>query len=213
MEHESQDQKVYAKVRNPWLQAVVRHQSGALLTHWLFQGLLYMDPTERWFKLGLDLVLALIMGAVLALWLPVLPALVLGGLIAHTLNFLFNGQVYGVLKHFGSVRHTWEQFDGEVQRLRRRIAEEPSIVYAAAYGSLAREEWSPTSDLDLRLVRAPGVRSAWRVCWFAVEERTRAFWHRFPLDLFVLDTFASLNRMAENDRPVVLGGSERGIAS
>jgi hypothetical protein len=211
MEQEGQEQKVYAKVSNPWLRSVVKHRSGALLAHWLFQGLLYMDPTERWFKLGLDLVLTLIAGGVLGLWLPILPATLVGFLIAHTLNFLLNGQVYGVLKHFGSVQHTWEQFDEEVQRLRQRIAEEPSIVYAAAYGSLAREQWSPTSDLDLRLVRAPGIRSAWRVCWFAVQERARAFWNRFPLDLFVLDTCASLNRMAENDRPVVLGDSERGM--
>jgi hypothetical protein len=123
------------------------------------------------------------------------------------LNFVFNGQIYGALKHFGGVRYTWAEFNREIERLRVRVAQEPCIVYTAAYGSLAREEWSPTSDLDVRLVRAPGLRSAWRVCWFATRERARAFWKKFPLDMFVLDGYASLDKMSEN--PVILSSSNR----
>jgi hypothetical protein len=133
-------------------------------------------------------------------------------LAAHTLNFVLNGQIWVVLKDFDEVHHTWLAFDLEVKRLRLRIAQEPSIVYAAAYGSLARNEWSPTSDLDVRLVRAPGLLSAWRVCWFVARERSRAFYQRFPLDIFVLDTFASLDKMSERDYPVVLGGSRGDVS-
>jgi hypothetical protein len=180
---------------------------GALLVHWIFQGMLYMDATERWFKLGLDLLLSLVVGGILGLWWPSPLALGLGIAVAHTLNFVFNGQTWVVLKHFGQVRHTRQEFFREIRRLRARIRQEPHIVYAAAYGSLARGEWSPTSDLDVRLVRAPGLLSAWRVCWFATRERARAFWKGFPLDVFVLDGYASLNKMAEKRFPVVLGGS------
>lgn len=203
--------KYYANVDFPWLQPVVSRKLGALTVHWIFQGMLYMDPTERWFKLGLDFLLFLAVGGLLDLSLPRPLAIGLGIFTAHTLNFFFNGQIYGLLKTFGGVQHTWLEFNREVERLRVRIVQEPCIVYAAAYGSLAREKWSPTSDLDIRLVRAPGLRSAWRVCWFAACERARAFWRRFPLDVFVLDGYASLNRMSEKDSPVVLGGSDAGI--
>jgi thymidylate kinase/predicted nucleotidyltransferase len=196
---EKEKNSVYAKVDSPWMQRIVRQKSGALFVHWLFQGLFYMDPTERRVKLGLNLILTLLFGSLFKTRLPSLPAFGLGLITAHTLNFLFNGQIFGVLKHFGGVRHTWEEFNSEVERMRSVIAKEPDIVYAAAYGSLARSQWSPTSDLDLRLVRAPGLRSAIRTSWFAIRERARANFKRFPLDLYVLDSYDSLMRMSEKD--------------
>jgi hypothetical protein len=200
--------KYYAVSDSPWLRPILRHRLGALIVHWIFQGMLYMDATERWFKLALDLLLSLVIGGIADLWWPRPLAIGLGIVVAHTLNLIFNGQIWVVLKHFGGVEHTWLEFKREAERLRVRIAQEPYILYAAAYGSLARGEWSPTSDLDVRLVRAPGLLSAWRVCWFAARERARAFWRRFPLDVFVLDRYSSLNRMSEKDFPVVLGGSD-----
>ena len=197
-------QKPYANIHSPWLQPIVTRRWGALALHWLFQGMLYMDPTERLFKLGLDLFLTLVTGGFLFLWLSFPFALGIGALIAHTLNFLFNGQVYAVLKTFGGVQHTWEEFHWELERMRIRVVQEPYILYAAAYGSLARDEWSSTSDLDVRLVRAPGWRGAWRVCWFAAWERARAYRNRFPLDVFVLDRCTSLEKMSERSTPVIL---------
>jgi thymidylate kinase/predicted nucleotidyltransferase len=206
-EQDQHDISIYAKVKSPWMQRLVHRKEGALAVHWLFQGLLYMDPTERRIKLGIDLLLALLFGSLLKRRLRTLPAFGLGLVAAHTLNFIFNGQIFGVLKHFGGVRHSWDEFNGEVERMRRKVAEEPDIVYAAAFGSLARSEWSPTSDLDVRLVRAPGLRSALRVGWFAIKERARANFIRFPLDLYVLDRHESLGRMSEKE-PVYLAGSE-----
>ena len=170
-----------------------------------------MDKTERAFKIGLDAALTAALARLLGRWLPTWAALALGWVIAHTLNFLFNGQIYGVLKHFGGVRRTWEEFNAEVDALAQRIDREPAIIYAAAYGSLARDQWKPTSDLDVRLVRASGARNAWRASWFAVNERTRALFGKFPLDLLVLDSCEALERMAEKE-PVVLAknGAVRG---
>lgn len=205
-----QEKDYYAKVKAPWMQSIVGHKAGALMVHWVFQGMLYMDPTERLFKIGLDLALLLVIGVPLSTWLPLPLALASGAVAAHTLNFMFNGQIYGVLKHFGSVYNTWDAFNDEVERLRHRAAHEPSIEFAAIYGSVAREEWSPASDIDLRIVRAPGLRSAWRACWFAVQERARAFVKGFPLDMFVLDEYQSLNKLAEKRHPVILVGTPRG---
>jgi hypothetical protein len=192
------------------LRPLLRSPLLALAVHWIFQGMLYMDRTERLFKLGLDLLWtaalapALFLGAGLRLqW-----ALPLAFGLAHTLNLLLNGQIWVVLKHFGLVRHTREEFEEVMDELAARVTAEPSIAYAAVYGSLARGKWDETSDLDVRLVRVPGWRAAWRVCWFAMRERTRAFWLRFPLDLFILDDHASLAKLSEKHTPLVLGGTE-----
>lgn len=200
MEH----QKSYAKVESPWLRLLVSRRCGALASHWMFQGMLNMDRSERYFKVGLDLVLWMILTPILRIWLSGPLALGLGLWAAHTVNFVVNGQIYAVLKTFGKVQSTQISYEREVAMLSERLAREPAVLYAAAYGSLARGQWSPTSDLDVRLVRAPGWRSALRVCWFALRERSRAFWRRFPLDIFVLDSYASLERLAEKDSPVIL---------
>jgi hypothetical protein len=203
----------YAKLDTPWLRPLLSRPWGALAVHWLFQGTLQMDPTERYFKLGVDAGLTLLFARLLGRWLGGVGAWLVGGLVAHTLNFLFNGQIYGVLKHFGGVERSWDEFNREVEALSERIDQEPSLVYAAAYGSLARSEWSPTSDLDVRIVRAPGLANGLRASWFAVRERSRALAQRFPLDLLVLDSYKALGSMAERDTPVVLsqadGSAER----
>jgi len=202
----------YRVSKSKYMRPLLRHKSAAVAIHWLFQGILQMDATERAWKAALDAILA---GAIFFLfcWLkPMRLAQVykaaLALLAAHTINFLLNAHFWVVLKHFGSVSNDWTTYQAELMRLRQRIAAEPYIRFAAAYGSLARAQWSPHSDLDLRLVRAPGLNSALHVCWFATRERARAFFRRFPLDVYVLDQHASLANMAESACPVILGGSD-----
>jgi predicted nucleotidyltransferase len=175
----------------------------ALSVHWVFQGMLNMDRTERLLRIGAEVVL---MGISLLLFvlagkLPLIWAAVAAFLVAHTLNFLFNGQIWVVLKHFGLVRHSRAEFDEYLCQLSERVMAEPSIEYAAAYGSLVRGEWRPTSDLDVRLVRKPGVVSSLRACWFVLQERTRALINKFPLDVFVLDGPELLAEMRDDERP------------
>jgi predicted nucleotidyltransferase len=197
-------EKGYANISTPGLKALVSRKEGALLLHWLVQGLLYMDRTERLFKIGLDLVGGLFLGALLRVRLSRWAAFSAGFFIAHTLNFLFNGHLWGVLKHFGGVQNSRDEFSQEVESLKERLACEPSIVYAAAYGSLARGEWSPTSDLDVRMVRAPGMHNGWKASIFVLRERTRAFLSGFPIDIFVFDDYKFRTRMREDASPVVL---------
>jgi hypothetical protein len=196
--------RYYAVSNSPLFVPLLRRRSIALMTHWTFQCLLYMDRSERLFKLGFEVLLTIAIAVPLQLALTPALAWISAVLIGHTLNFIFNGQFWVVLKHFGHVRHTASQFQRELHRLQDEIRGEPSIVYAAAYGSIARGELKETSDLDVRLVRAPGVGNGLRSCWFAARQRTRAFWTRFPLDVYVLDGYASLAKLAEKDSPVVL---------
>ena len=175
----------------------------ALGVHWVFQGMVHMDRTELLFKIGVEVTL---IGLALPLFVlaggfPFAWSAVIAFLVAHTLNFLFNGQVWVVLKHFGMVRHNWAEFQDYLCQLAGRIRAEHSLEYAATYGSLVRGEWHPTSDLDVRLVRRPGMVSGLRTCWFVLRERTRAFVSRFPLDMFVLDGPERLVEMRDDELP------------
>ena len=200
--------KTYANCKSRHLGPLVQHKSVALASHWFFQSTLYMDTTERLWKFGLDVLLTAILAGLLRGHMRRLPLIAVAWCGAHTFNFFFNAHFWSLTKHFGSINQDWLAYQSELIRLQQRIGREPNILFAAAYGSLARARWSPHSDLDVRLVRAPGILSACCVCWFATYERARAFLCRFPLDLYVLDSYSSLAQLSECSQPIVLGGSD-----
>jgi predicted nucleotidyltransferase len=72
------------------------------------------------------------------------------------------------------------------------------------YGSLTRGELRPTSDLDVRLIRRPGLVNGLRACWFVLRERTRAHLTGFPIDFLVLDSPRLLKRMRPDEPPLVI---------
>lgn len=192
----------YGKFRSPLLRSILKRPAAALALHWVFQGLVYMDPAERWFKLALDALLTALLAPLLGLFLRPVPALLLSFLAAHTLNFLFNGQLWGALKQYGLVYTSPQIFEGYLSGLRRRASREPSIRHLYVYGSLAREEWSPFSDLDARLVRRPGFFNGLSACWFVLKERSRALFARFPLDLYVIDRVGNLKKLRPDETAV-----------
>lgn len=204
-------EKSYAKVTNPILCKLLKHPIVAVGLHWAFQSLFYMDPTERRFKLGMDLIVTLALGLILSARVKGTIAWLCGFLIAHTLNFLFNGQIWGVLKTYGYLEQSSAAFTSYIEQLRMRAAAEPSIERLIVYGSLARRDWSPTSDLDGRIVRKPGFRNGIRSCWFLMRERSRALVRRFPLDLYVVDNASSLSKLRADEDGIELKGDTNPI--
>ena len=85
----------------PLLRLLLRSKWSALTIHWVFQGLLNMDRTERLFKLGADIVLTLVFWAILRLLMVEYGAVLLALVIAHSVNFIFNGQAPSILLHYG----------------------------------------------------------------------------------------------------------------
>jgi hypothetical protein len=190
----------YGKVASGVGRWLLRNPIVALASHWTFQSLLYMDATERWFKLGLDVLWTIGGGLLLNAWVSWPIACLISFPIAHTINFLFNGHLLGVLKHFGIIRTSYEIFAQYIDQLTRRACDESCIQSLAIYGSVARQEWSPTSDLDVRLLRKPGIHNGLRACWFTMRERSRAVLSLFPLDIYVLDSEESYRKLRQDER-------------
>jgi predicted nucleotidyltransferase len=195
------DARGYAHVSHPALRRALRSPATAVMAHWIFQGTLYMSTTERRFKLALDALLTILAAIPLSTWLRWEMAWLAAFLQAHTLNFLFNGHLWGVLKHYGAVRLRRSEYQTYLCLLSSRIGAEPSIQWAGVYGSLVRGDWSPTSDLDVRLVRKPGAANAMRACLFVLSERSRALVAKFPLDIYLLDDPGQLDAMRADESP------------
>lgn len=195
----------YAKVKNQALQNVMKQPVFAIVSHWLFQSLFYMDATERWLKIGLDVVLSILIGSLLSMayssaW--VWPAALM---FAHTLNFLLNGQLWGVLKHYGFIKTHKVDFQRYVLGFKQRALAESSINQVLVYGSLARGQWKEQSDFDARIVRKPGFRNGISAAVFLLRERSRALFYIFPLDVYVLDGLSSVYRqkLAEDGKDLL----------
>lgn len=205
-------QKYYSLSKARILRPVLRRRGTALFVHWLFQGIPAMDITEMIFKLTTDIFLAAVLALITVRWLSIIPALLFGLFIGHSVNFILNGQVFVVLKHFGDVRHEQHEFDRYLRATKDRIRTEPSIRWAAIYGSMSREELKETSDVDLRLIRHPGFVNGIRSCWFVLRERTRAHLHQFPLDVLLLDSPRLLRRHRSDEIPIVLCDRSNGTS-
>lgn len=175
--------------------------SVSLFVHWVFQGMLNMDRTERLFKLSIDGAIA---GLVVA-QTGYSPAMLgLGLLVGHTFNFVFNAQINVVLKCFGISRANQRSLTHYLESFGRRVEREPSIWFAAAYGSMSRNELRDTSDIDIRVIRSAGFIAAVRSCGFAALERCRALFTGIPLDIFVLDDRRGLSKLRVDEPAVVL---------
>ena len=194
----------YGNVANQTAARMLRYPPIGLASHWFFQSLTYMDKTERRFKLALDGGLAVLLWRVLRRTLRPRASVAVSIFAAHTFNFVFNSHLWGALKHYGLANQRYDEFDHYRQGLETRIRAEQSVIFAAEYGSLARSTWRPSSDIDVRIVRRPGVASGLRACGFVLRERTRATIGRFPLDIYVLDDFTLLAALHAGEEQVVL---------
>ncbi|MCE5257578.1 MAG: nucleotidyltransferase domain-containing protein [Chloroflexi bacterium] len=194
----------YKASKSPWLRPLLSNVYCALASHWLFQSMLAMDHSERAFKITTDVLFTVLFYLVLSRWLLLAPAICLAFILAHTINLLLNGHIYAVVKSFGYVQTDKSVFDAYLSSLRGRIQHEPSLRWAAAYGSVARGELSATSDLDVRVIRFPGFVNGIRACIFVCRERTQAHLRRFPLDILLLDSPRLLSRLRPDEPPLVI---------
>ncbi len=177
----------YAKATSEALKKMMKHPVPAVLSHWLFQSLFYMDATEKWFKIGLDASITMLVGLIFSLRFHSLVPWLVAFLFAHTVNFLFNGHLWGVLKHYGVIQIDRADFEKYVMSFQKRAQAQNSIEKILVFGSLARGQWKNNSDFDARIIRKSGLKNGIDACLFLVCERSRAFIHEFPVDIYILD--------------------------
>ena len=166
--------------------------------NWIFQSLLYMDKTEKIFKLLLDLILIIILFLILNHFLVVYLSLILSILIAHTINWILNGHIFALFKTFGKVKTKPEQFKKYINDLKEKSSNENSVFLVATFGSFSINNIKETSDIDIRIVRKKGFLNGLKSCIFTMEERSIAFFNKFPLDIYLLDGADELYKLKED---------------
>lgn len=170
--------------------------------------MLYMDRTERLFKLGTTCFSGLLIHRSLSRIEQPYTRAMAAAVCSHCLNFLVNGQLWVLMKNFDLVSTSTEEFRDWNRLIARKAETSSSIAAAATYGSLARHELSTTSDLDVRIVRRPGVLNGLRACSLVAALRFRALIRRFPLDIYVVDSTDSLERLRDDEPPILLSNKD-----
>lgn len=184
--------------RSPRLARLMQSCAFILAVNWCLQGVRGMDRKELVFRLGAELLVALLLAGKLG----IVPAL----LVAHTLSFTLNGQVWVCARYCRFWRREPEALERWLARVAAELQGLPWLREAACIGSrgdLGRVR-SARADLDLRLVFPGGIVGWLKVNLLLLRLRSRAFLSGIPLDLYAYDGPASLQRFNQDERLMVL---------
>jgi hypothetical protein len=184
--------------RSPRLARLMQSCAFILAVNWCLQGMRGMDRKELAFRLGAELLVALLLAGKLG----IVPAL----LVAHTLSFTFNGQVWVGARYCRFWRREPETLDRWLASVATELQDLPWLREAACIGSrgdLGRVR-STRADLDLRLVFPRGIVGWLKVNLLLLRLRSWAFLTGIPLDLYAYDNPASLQRFNQGERLLVL---------
>jgi len=172
--------------------------------HWIFQGLLNMDRTERYFKISIDIIISIIIFLAMQILWDYYITIPVSFIMAHTLNFLFYGQIPVNLLHFGVRRYEKKSVLLYVDGLKQRVSKRKCILAVGIWGGISRGEVEDYPDVDLRVFRKTGFINGIKACYTMMTERTRALFKGFPLDAFLSDSWKHIERLRPDEVPVLL---------
>ena len=183
-------------IHHPLLIKILKSDIGIILSYWIFQGMLYMDKREVLSKILFDVIGTFIF---ISIGLP----LIVSFILIHTINMFINGHYYAMKSHMnrGSIKP--DVFIGYIEKIFDRIRKTNFLAGAAAYGSLSRNVFRPTSDIDLRVFPKKGVFNWLKAVVWVFSERARAFVHSFPLDIYAFDLDRIDSKMCSDEPPII----------
>jgi predicted nucleotidyltransferase len=199
-----------ARKRNHKASADGRARWWNLPRGWAHQGFFYLDRTQRIgrviFEIVPTVILAGLIGGIGGIPLSNLWLWCAGLVLAHTLNWVLNGNWWaGILFAFPRLHNRGDRATcAYLNDLAGRLQRERAISGAMIFGSVSRGEWHERSDLDVRLLRRRGLFSAIAGILILSRERWIALWTRQPLDIYLADDVSFLRSMRKDEQPVFL---------
>ena len=182
----------------PWFRDVAQSCAFILAANWLMQGMRGMDGKELGFRLLLELLAA---GILLVFVLPESAlSLPMALVLAHSLSFTLNGQVWVCVRYCPSYRRSPRAVDrfarDAASHLRRLPWLQEAVLIGSRGGAATR---GLRSDIDLRLIFPRGPIAWLRTNLLLLRLRTLAFVRMIPLDLYAYDDPSSLRRFDQRE--------------
>ncbi len=183
-----------------------------IFTNWFFQSIINADRTEKIFKISFTLFFWVLFYVVsdLLFSFSIIKLVLISFVIAHTLNWVINGNFYNLIIHRLLLAEVSKKklFDYTIE-LEEKLKTQNWILYAASFGSICRGKLKDSSDIDISIVRKPGFKNAVKAIVFSIKEKKYADRKKIPLELYISDTPEnSIKRFAAEKNPVVVFDSE-----
>jgi predicted nucleotidyltransferase len=170
-----------------------------IVINWIFQGILYTKRTETIFKILFEIFIFLPICFLLTLLSDLSFLVVIISLfLSHTINWLVNNNLFSLFKTFGFIHTSDKKISEYIENLTAESQHNPSLMWVGLFGSFSKDAGTTSSDIDIRIVRFPGVTKAFTANVFIQRQRLWANSHKFPLDIYLLDNMSELNYMVEN---------------
>lgn len=177
-----------------------------LFSNWVFQGILRADKTEQIYKIGFTLFFSFFFYFIFDSYLDSQFDLLLSFISGHSLNWIVNGNFYVIFIHrLLIVKLSKKDLFDYLGLLRNKLENVDWVLYSASFGSICGGKLKDSSDLDVSIVRKPGLKNAIKSIWFALREKKIADFKRIPLEIYISDTPEnSINRFKAETCPVIL---------
>jgi predicted nucleotidyltransferase len=176
---------------------------GIFLRSWLSQGFFYMIPLERGVKL---LQTFLIFGLFIVVFkyfnFPLNIFTISFILITtQTINWFFSGQFFVLLTYVG-YKIDFKNVEKYLRQVKRICLNSGVVKSALLYGSYSRGSFSPTSDIDLRII--PKEKKSVQAALITAYLRIHSFFKKMPLDVFLFENEKMLDQMNSKETPIDL---------
>jgi predicted nucleotidyltransferase len=200
-------------VRNSYLSMMKQGKFRAfrnLPVGWLLQILHSTDRTERWLRIGTEVLLISVLWHFLGRVGSLSESyfrLFLAFVIVHSLSWFFIGNfwVY-MLDSFLWIRNPGlEGVLSYVNFARRLFVKSDACDAVLIYGSMCRGAFHGRSDLDLRIIRKPGLLPGLTAIVVGFVVRVLAALRKIPVDLQVVDSLEFLKKqMRVDEHPITV---------
>lgn len=186
-----------------------------ILSNWVFQSIPHADGTEKLYKISFTLLFWVCFYFLFEYFsnFSQFANLIIGFIVAHSLNWIVNGNFYNLLIHrlmFAKLNKK-DLFE-YIELLEQKMKGQDWALYAASFGSVCRGELKDSSDIDISIVRKPGFRNGILSIWFSLKEKKIADMKGIPLEIYISDSPAdSINRFGAEKNPVIIYDPENTI--
>lgn len=182
-----------------------------IFTNWLMQGILHADRSEKIYKIGFTVFFWVLSFALLVLQsdFSIVKSVFFGFIIAHSINWIINNNLYVLLVH----RMKWlktTKYDlfnqlSTIQHRLQDITDKDWILYSVSHGGICKGTLNSHSDIDVSIIRKPGLKNMIHAILFYVKEKKYADIKGVPLDIFICDSPENcIERSKRQKNPIVL---------
>jgi hypothetical protein len=179
-----------------------------IISNWILQSIPNADKTEKIYKILFTLIFWVGVFILFSVFskMSIVKTVILSFVMAHTLNWIVNGNFYNLIIHrLMLVKLSKTKLFDYIHIFEKKVESQDWILYAASFGSICKGTMKDSSDLDISIVRKPGIKNALLSILFSLKEKKYADIKGIPLEIYISDSPGnSIKRFGGEKNPVVL---------